>query len=97
MSEEAKSNDGYLPPPGTLEDAKEEARKLAPGREHYTINNEFLSDKFDWSEPGFLPLKISDEMAQDLSWEYAQRRRKVDPEFSRDLEDALIHEGYNGN
>jgi hypothetical protein len=33
-------------------------------------------------------------MAQDLLWEYAQRRRAVDAEFSDDLETALLAAGY---
>lgn len=36
----------------------------------------------------------SDATAQDLLWEYAQRRRAVDAEFSSDLEAALRAAGY---
>jgi len=55
---------------------------------------EWMSDKYHWSMPGFVPLKCTDKMAQDLLWEYAQRRRKIDAEFSDDLEQALILKGY---
>jgi hypothetical protein len=37
---------------------------------------------------------VKDETAQDLLWEYAQRRRVVDAEFSDDLESALRAVGY---
>jgi hypothetical protein len=41
-----------------------------------------------------VPLSVKDEMAQDLLWEYAQRHRSVDAEFSDDLEKALHLAGY---
>lgn len=60
----------------------------------HLINGEFQSDKYPTTPRGFVPLKCSDPMAQDLLWEYAQRRREVDSEFSDDLERALILQGY---
>lgn len=41
-------------------------------------------------------LSVEDPMAQDLLWEYAQRRRAVDVEFSEDLKSALTAAGFNG-
>lgn len=62
---------------------------LKEGREHLTWNNKFQSDKYNWCPAGFLPLKISDPMAYDLLEKYALRRGKIDPEFRRDLLEAL--------
>ena len=59
----------------------------------HLIDNQFQSDKYTWCKPGFVPLKLTDRMAQDLLYEYAQRRRAVDPEFSADLETALKNAG----
>jgi hypothetical protein len=44
---------------------------------------------------GKVPLSVKDPTAQDLLWEYAQRRRSVDAEFSDDLEAALLAAGYS--
>ena len=64
--------------------------KLAEGREHLTVTNEFQSDKYPWCPVGFVPLKVTDPMARDSLWDYARRRRVVDEEFTRDLEEALL-------
>jgi len=60
------------------------------------INKEglFQSDKYPSCPAGKVPLSCNDVTAQDLLWEYAQRRRIVDPEFSNDLETALRSAGY---
>ena len=55
----------------------------------HLIDNEFQSDKYPSTPRGKVPLSCKDETAQDLLWEYAQRRRSVDAEFSSDLESAL--------
>lgn len=60
----------------------------------HLINGEFKSDKYEWCELGFVPLKLTDLMAQRPLWDYAQTRRSVDPEFSTDLEEALRLQGY---
>lgn len=39
-------------------------------------------------------MSVNDQMAQDLLWEYARRRRAVDADFSDDLQWALIQAGY---
>ena len=59
------------------------------------INGQFQSDKYPECPPGKVPLSVTDKMAQDLLWEYAQRRKEIDEEFSNDLEDALYREGYD--
>lgn len=56
----------------------------------------FQSDKYPSCPPGKVPLSTNDGSAQDLLWEYAQRRRSVDAEFSEDLETALRSAGYAG-
>jgi len=60
----------------------------------HIVNGEFQSDKYPTCPPGKVPLSVKDPMAQDLLWEYAQRRRKVDPGFSHDLELVLSLHGY---
>jgi len=61
----------------------------------HLINGEFQSDKYPETPRGFVPLKCSDGMAQDLLWTYAQRRRHVDKEFADDLEQALLLKGFD--
>jgi hypothetical protein len=60
----------------------------------HIVNGEFQSDKYVWCKSGFVPLKISDPMAQPQLWAYAQTRRSVDAEFSDDLEWALKDKGF---
>ena len=55
----------------------------------HLIDGEFQSDKYPTTPRGKVPLSCRDKTAQDLLWEYAQRRRAVDAEFSSDLESAL--------
>lgn len=61
---------------------------------HINSDGEFQSDKYPTCPPGLVPLKLTDITAQDLIWEYAQRRRPVDAEFSADLETALQAKGF---
>lgn len=61
---------------------------------HHIINGEFQSDKYPTCPAGKVPLSVNDTSAQDLLWEYAQRRRTVDAEFSDDLEAALNAAGF---
>ena len=60
----------------------------------HLIDGEFQSDKYPTTPRGKVPLSVKDPTAQDLLWEYAQRRRSVDAEFSDDLEVALVAAGY---
>ncbi len=61
----------------------------------HLIDGVWRSDKYPTCPPGKVPLSVKDPMAQDLLFEYAQRRRSVDAEFSDDLEMALRLAGYN--
>lgn len=63
--------------------------ELAFGRDHLTVTGTFQSDKYLWSPAGFVPLKLTDPAARDLLDEYAKRRGAIDPEFQRDLLEAL--------
>ncbi|HEY8948482.1 MAG TPA: hypothetical protein VIM56_06330 [Rhizomicrobium sp.] len=63
-------------------------------RSSHIVNEEFQSDKYPDCPAGKVPLSTKDPMAQDLLWQYAQRRRTVDAEFSDDLERALLAKGY---
>jgi hypothetical protein len=61
----------------------------------HLIDGEFQSDKYPTTPRGKVPLSVKDKTAQDLLWEYAQRRRAVDAEFSDDLEAALRAHGFD--
>ena len=63
---------------------------------NHLIDGKFQSDKYPTCPRGKVPLSTKDLMAKDLLWEYAQRRRRVDAEFSDDLELALLNDGYTG-
>lgn len=60
----------------------------------HIVDGEFQSDKYPTCPRGKVPLSVKDPTAQDLLWEYAQRRRPVDAEFASDLEWALKQRGY---
>ena len=62
--------------------------------EHINTDGRFQSDKYPTCPPGKVPLSTRDPLAQDLLWEYAQRRRLVDAEFSEDLETSLKTDRY---
>ena len=55
----------------------------------------FQSDKYPVCPPGKVPLSVKDKAAQPLLWQYAQTHRKIDAEFSDDLETALKAAGYS--
>lgn len=61
----------------------------------HLIDGEFQSDKYPSTPRGKVPLSVEDKTAQDLLWEYAQRRRAVDGEFADDLEAALEAKGFD--
>lgn len=44
----------------------------------HIVNGEFQSDKYPNCPRGKVPLSVKDPTAQDLLWEYAQRRRAVE-------------------
>src|SRR5260221_5796435 len=62
----------------------------------HIIDGEFQSDKYPTTPRGKVPLSVKDKSAQDLLWEYAQRRRAVDAEFADDLEAVLKAAGVGG-
>lgn len=61
----------------------------------HIVDGEFQSDKYPTCPRGKVPLSVKDPTAQDLLWQYAQRRRLVDTEFADDLEAALRAAGYD--
>lgn len=63
----------------------------------HLIDGDFQSDKYPTCPRGKVPLSVKDPTAQDLLWEYAQRRRIVDATFAADLETALRGAGYSPN
>lgn len=77
----------------TLPEGRPAREPLAEGREHLTVSGLFRSDKYWWSKDNHLPLKLSDKMAWPMLRAYADARRGLDPEFSRDLHEALDNEG----
>lgn len=68
--------------------------RLAEAIRPHIIDGEFQSDKYPTCPRGKVPLSVKDPTAQDLLWEYAQRRREVDAEFAADLEWALAQAGF---
>lgn len=62
---------------------------------HIDSEGRFQSDRYPTCPPGKVPLSVQDPTAQDLLWEYAQRRRAVDAEFSADLEAVLTAAGFS--
>jgi DNA-binding transcriptional MerR regulator len=60
----------------------------------HLVEGEFQSDKYPTTPRGKVPLSCADPAAQDLLWEYAQRHRSIDPQFSDDLEIALKNKGF---
>lgn len=60
----------------------------------HLIDGTFQSDKYPTTPAGKVPLSVKDKDAQDLLWEYAQRHRARDAEFSADLEAALKNAGF---
>lgn len=61
----------------------------------HIVAGEFQSDKYPTCPRGKVPLSVRDVTAQDLLWEYAQRRRVVDAGFSEDLEACLHAAGHD--
>lgn len=61
---------------------------------HLNANGQFQSDKYPTCPADKVPLSVNDETAQDLLWEYANRRRSVDEEFADDLQARLWVVGY---
>lgn len=61
---------------------------------HINAAGKFQSDRYPTCPAGKVPLSVTDKTAQDLLWEYAQRRRSVDAEFSADLEAVLLGAGF---
>lgn len=66
----------------------------SPKPRPHLIDGEFQSDKYPTCPRGKVPLSTKDPTAQDLLWQYAQRRRGVDHEFAEDLETALRLKGF---
>lgn len=70
---------------------------LKSKRPHLNADGQFQSDKYPTCPPGKVPLSVEDPMAQDLLWDYADRRRSVDADFALDLQAALSRAGYQPN
>ena len=68
--------------------------QVEPGSAHLTVSGRFQSDKYLWCPAGFVPIKTTDPMAQDLLREYAKRRAAVDKDFCADLLAALPREPH---
>lgn len=80
-----------------LEEAqlREWTKKPELPRDHIDADGKFQSDKYVWSRADFVPLKVTDPMAQPALWEYARQRRSVDPGFADDLQHRLLELGYS--
>ena len=62
--------------------------------EAHIIDGQFQSDKYPNCPRGLVPFKVTDRMAQDLLWEYANRRRSIDETFAANLRRLLLDAGY---
>ena len=62
--------------------------------DHINAEGKFQSDRYPTTPAGFVPLKTSDKLAQDLLLIYAERRRHIDPDFSDDLITCLAADGF---
>ena len=60
----------------------------------HIIDGQFQSDKYPDCPRGLVPFKVTDRMAQDLLWEYANRRRSIDEAFAANLRRLLLDAGY---
>ena len=81
----------------TAKDRKYDVLSVAVAPENidsHIVGGEFQSNKYPTTPRGKVPLSVKDKTAQDLLWEYAQRRRSVDVQFSDDLKSALRTVGY---
>jgi len=67
---------------------------MSEAHPHINAEGKFQSDKYPPCPAGKVPLSTEDPTAQDLLWEYAQRRREVDEQFSDDLEITLQTSGF---
>ncbi|NUP08378.1 MAG: hypothetical protein HOW73_20200 [Polyangiaceae bacterium] len=76
-----------------LAETRAAAQPSDPAHPHL-IGGEFQSDKYPTCPRGKVPLSTKDATAQDLLWEYAQRHRTIDAQFSDDLEAALEAKGF---
>lgn len=85
---------GATQPPVMLTVGPAEATRQSGGNPHL-VDGHFQSDKYPTTPRGKVPLSTGDPMAQDLLWQYAQRRRAVDGDFSDALEQALRTKGYD--
>ena len=63
--------------------------------EHIDAEGRFQSDKYPWCQPDFVPLKVTDPMAQSLLWLYAELRESVDAGFAEDLRARLRAVGFH--
>lgn len=61
---------------------------------HLNDKGQFQSDKYPTCPADKVPLSVNDPTAQDLLWEYANRRVVVDEEFADDLRARLWAVGY---
>ena len=83
-------------PDAWLEDIRKAFAACQASDFPHLIDGEFQSDKYPTTPRGKVPLSVSDKSAQDLLWIYAERHRKIDAQFSDDLQIALRLKGYNG-
>lgn len=61
---------------------------------HIDKEGRFQSDRYPTTPADKVPLSVNDKAAQPLLWDYAPKRRKVDAEFSDDLESRLKAVGF---
>lgn len=60
----------------------------------HIVNGKWQSDRYPTAPPDTVPMLLTDPRWQDLIWEYAERWRKDDPEFTDELQAHLIRHGF---
>lgn len=63
--------------------------------DHIDADGRFQSDKYPWSAPDFVPLKVTDPHAQPVLWIYANARASIDQQFADDLKARLRAVGFD--
>lgn len=60
----------------------------------HIVDGKFQSDKYPWCQPDFVPLKVTDTLAQPYLWATACMYDAMGDDFGRDLKKRLLTAGY---
>lgn len=60
----------------------------------HIIDGKFQSDKYSWCQPDFVPLKVTDALAQPYLWAVACLYAAMGDDFGNDLKKRLLMVGF---